>query len=177
MLSGCHVPKPKPKDKDTGPAISKEVATNEPVTSTFRDKQGFLVWEVTSAATTMVIGEAGSNQVTLVGVAGKFYKVVEGKPDKVSELASTFKSETGHADQVLKVLVLEGKVRVTDEKQGLLLMADKITYRQDSERIEAEGHVTVSSSAYEAGEFDKLWATPDLRKVGTPDAFLKGAKR
>jgi lipopolysaccharide assembly outer membrane protein LptD (OstA) len=181
-LVGCQVPKPKPKNND-GPEVNKEVITNEPVTSTLRDADGKLVWEVRSAATTMVLGQSGTSKAELVGVVGKFYRD--------GQLASTFESETGHADQNEKVLVLDGNVRVKAEKlsvlqgkssalgdvTGLLLKADKVIYRQDLKRIEAEGHVTVSSSAYEAGVYDKLWAKPDLRKFGTPDAYMKGAKR
>ncbi len=144
------------------------VTTKDVLKATMRDEKGNLIWTVRSVASTLRIDKTGAGSAWMVGVGGDLF---EG-----NKVASRFRSEEGKADQDSKVLTLVGGVSVTAEKEGLQLKADKITYKQAAGHIEAEGAVTVSSSEYEIGPFEKLWATPDLTKVGTPDAFHRGVR-
>lgn len=62
-------------------------------------------------------------------------------------------------------------MQVTSENNGVLLTADKVTYNEDTQLIEAEGNVMVSSDTYESGPYDKLVTTPSVDRFGTPDNF------
>lgn len=98
---------------------------------------------------------------------------VSGQLFQKDAVASKFQASEAYADQEKNVLKLSNKVVITAEKQGLSLSADKVAWLPERQLIEASGHVMLDGRDYSAGPFDRLLATPDLKKAGTPDTFGK----
>jgi hypothetical protein len=46
-----------------------------------------------------------------------------------------------------------------------------VVYSEARRRFEASGSVTVSSGEVRIGPFAQIYATPDLKRVATPDRF------
>lgn len=117
---------------------------------------------------------------------------VEGELYLKDAVASRFKALKGTADQESRELELLGNVSVTSEGESepdlsdkkkteelprdTKLTAQKVRWLEDKGLIEASGGVMVTSPDYKIGPYGKLWATPDLKDIGTPDMF-KGWKK
>ena len=96
---------------------------------------------------------------------------VKGTLMKDGKVASHFVAKDGHADTSTGRLVLTGSVRITSERDGVVLTADKVTYDEKTALVIAEGSVTVQSDAWMSGPHRSLVAPPALDKIGTPDRF------
>lgn len=138
------------------------VQTDDPAYVVARNPEGNPLWSArTEGSRFLIEGEAG--KAVLEGVRGELFR--EGK------LASRFQAKTGQADQQRSELVLSGGVRVEAVIEGLWLTAERVLYDGNTGLLQAHGRVVVESETYTMGPFEELWATQDLRRVGTPDAF------
>lgn len=126
---------------------------------------GDRAWIARAEGTQVRVREGGGSVAVLTGVTGTLY-------ENGAE-ASKFRSPNAEAVQSEHTLTLLGGVTVIALERGLTLKADRVTYREDLQLIEASGTVTVTSDVYVLGPFETLVTTPDLRKVGTPDTFGK----
>ena len=120
-------------------------------------------WDIDGKSTVFEIDENDESQVEMSGVEGRMFN--EG------ELASRFFSEHGTANTKTGRLVLSGDVRITSEGNAIYLTADKVTYFEGRQLIEAEGSVWLRSDSWNLGPLDKLVSNPSLTKAGTPDVF------
>ena len=96
---------------------------------------------------------------------------VKGQLMKGDSIESRFTADSGEAHLASGRLLLEGRVRVTSEKDKIYLVADRVTYDEKAGLIVAEGGVEVHSDAWMSGPYDRLVATPGLERVGTADRF------
>lgn len=116
--------------------------------------------------------ETGSFKVENEDETSAIVQGVRGQLYKGESLESRFTAENGDANMATGVLVLEGRVTVTSEKDKISMTAQKLTYDRNKELIIAEGGVTILLPAGQAsGPYDRLVATPGLEKVGTADRF------
>lgn len=126
---------------------------------------GERAWIARADGTRVRVDEGGESVAVMNGVTGTLYEAgVE---------ASEFRSPSAEAVQAKHTLTLLGGVTVIARARGLTLKADRLTYREDLQLIEASGTVTVTSDVYVLGPLETLVTTPDLRKIGTPDTFGK----
>ena len=117
--------------------------------------------------------EAQKSSVKLEGdeTSNAVVHAVQGQLLDGEKVESRFVAESGEANTVTGRLTLSGKVRITSEKDEILLTADKVTYDEKLALVIAEGNVKVTSKAWASGPYDRLVATPGLERVGTPDRF------
>ncbi len=120
-------------------------------------------WFVSAKSSDLEMSKEGKLQGTMKGVTGQLYEN--------DAVVSRFRASEAYADQDKNVLDLTSQVVVTAEKQGLVLKADKVSWLPSRRLIEASGNVSLDGKEYTVGPFDRLLATPDLKKVGTPDTF------
>lgn len=138
------------------------VQTDDPAYVMARNKQGQPMWSArTEGSRFLLEGEAG--KAKLEGVRGELFRS--------GELVSRFRADAGQADQQRSELQLTGKVRVDSVQEGMWLTADRVLFDGNTGLLQAHGRVVVESETYTMGPFEELWATQDLRRVGTPDAF------
>lgn len=169
-LAGCGPSAPKKAEKGTEPpppAVLRKASTG-PVKIEQRDDRRRLVWSVDAKESQLSYGGENTMRGTLEGVSGTLYR--DGAP------ASRFTADRGSADQATRRLDLEGRVRVTAEGRGAVLTADRLRWIDARQVVEAEGDVRVVTQDYEIGPIPRLWATPDLRDVGTPETFAEARK-
>ena len=132
---------------------------------TARNDEGEIAW-VLRAKNSSVHVEGGKEiDAVATGVSGELFQK--------GEVASRYQSEKGLANDVKRTLRLDGKVQVTSEAQKVTLTADRVEWMEDRQLIAARGSVWVKSADYEMGPLPELWATPDLKRVGSPDRFKK----
>jgi len=110
------------------------------------------------------------------------FRIRESRPRAKSTKPKTpicdFKSDHGYADDVLKILTLTDHVRVSGREQKGVLECDKLVYYGNQKFFKATGHVRVLGTMNTVGTLEEVWATPDLKKIATPDMFnqpMKGA--
>lgn len=120
-------------------------------------------WSVTAQRAELLDSGPGKLGGTLEQVSGALYKK--------GGVSSRFTSDSGEADQAANRLVLKGRVRVVAVDPKAVLTAERIVYQGDRQLIEASGGVEVDAGSYRLGPVPTIWATPDLRTVGTPDQF------
>ena len=169
VVMGCgkQGPKPGAKADEQKPPEPRNVATG-PVEVTTRGKDQKRQWTVRAQASALAFeGE---------GTLGGSMDNVEGELFLKDAVASKFKALEGKADQESRELELLGEVSVTSEKGKAVLTAQKVRWLEDKGLIEASGGVVVTNPDYKIGPYGKLWATPDLKDIGTPDMF-KGWKK
>lgn len=128
------------------------------------EKSGKRLYSIAWKTALITLGPKGLQEGTMNAVTGTIYQ--EEKPK------STFSAETGYAKKETKTLRLERRVTVRSTTSKLVLTAEKLEWLPDVKRLRASGNVLVTdgSTAMRAPVLD---ATPDLRKVGTPDAFSR----
>lgn len=155
-------------DRDAAPALSEEDGSRIPVQTgrieiEQRDEDGSQLWEVEALSSRLGIDETGIELVMMAGVTAKLYR--EG------ELVSRATAPEAKADRTNSRLVLYGGVVLIEETRRLTLNADTVVYQEAKEIIEASGNITVSSDSMTMGVFERLWSTPDLTRIATPDRF------
>lgn len=142
-----------------GTAIRTEMVTLE-----HKDEEGKLVYRATAQRSRTAIEGEELNEVRLADVEGELFE--EGK------LASTFTAPAGRAKNANRTLSLAGGVTITSEEQGLKLEAERVVWTEGEGLIEAAGEVVISNDKLELGPAQKIFAEPDLSRIGTPDQFL-----
>jgi hypothetical protein len=125
-------------------------------------------WELAAQESRVSFQSDGRMKGSLLRVQGKIYDD--------DGLAATVTSEKGEADQSKKRLELSGRVIIKSKDGKTTLRAGNMRWLADLQLIEAWDGVEVITDDYIMGTFDKVWASADLTKVGTPDRFLQGAK-
>lgn len=168
VLMGCGTQKPIAKAPTEAKPAEPRFAASGPLELIARGEDHKRQWTVRAKSSTLAFQGEGALSGSLDDVEGELFG-----DDKI---VSRFKALTGEADQSKRALELKGEVTVTAEEEEAKLTADAVRWIEAEGLIEATGAVRVKSPDYEAGPFAKLWATPDLKDVGTPDMF-KGWKR
>lgn len=162
-LSGCG-PGPSPM-KAAAPKPEKDARRlrTGPVEVVVKDDEGRVSWTMQAEDSRLVIPDSGAMTSMAEAVTGAVYEA--------GKVSSRYTAEAGTADQGKKTAVLTGAVEVTHESTGRVLRAARVVYSEARRRFEASGSVTVSSGEVRIGPFAQLYATPDLKRVGTPDRF------
>ena len=97
------------------------------------------------------------------GVTGEIYN------DK--GVACKFKSDRGAANNLTKTLTLIDRVQVDSGDPKATLQCDRLIYDGNRKFLKAQGHVMATGTMRTVGTIDEVWATPDLKKIATPDMF------
>jgi len=90
--------------------------------------------------------------------------------------SSTYRADTGDADRDAKRLNMDGKVVVQSVDKTQTLRAPHGEYRGDVGIVRATGGVTATGPFGTLSGTPELWATPDLKLIGTPDMVAKTLK-
>ena len=101
----------------------------------------------------------------MIGVSGEIYK--KGKT------ACTFTSDKGGVDKLKTILTLIGHVKLVTKDPTATLECDRMVYDGKLKIVKAYGHVRISGTSNTEGTIDELWATPDLKKLASPDLFYQ----
>ncbi|HRI43628.1 MAG TPA: hypothetical protein PLL78_01315 [Fimbriimonadaceae bacterium] len=168
VVVGCGSKQPVEKQVVDEKPIEPRFAASGPLELTARGEKQERLWTVRAKSSTMAFHGEGALSGTLDDVEGELFDA-----DKA---VSRFKALGGEADQAKRELELKGEVTLTADEEQAKLTANEVRWIEAEGLIEATGAVRVKSPDYEAGPFAKLWATPDLKDVGTPDMF-KARKR
>lgn len=110
----------------------------------------------------------GGNRGHLESPSGDIY--TDGKT------TSAYRSDTGDADKAAKRLEMKGNVVLRSKDGTQTLKAAQGEYRGDVRLVRAMGGVTASGPFGTLSGVPELWATPDLRLIGTPDMVGKTLK-
>jgi len=148
-----------PKDSETPLKAVKGTGTEITVVS----EDGHTSYVVRAKESRAKVEESGLDYGTLKDVVGEFRR--DGRVEW------TYKAPTATVNKKSKTLLLSGGAVISGPNKVLVLEAKNIKYDQVQGRIEADGAVTVTSSAMVWGPLPKLWATPDLKKIATPGKF------
>lgn len=168
LFFGACACKPRPVLDRDAPAVDSEDSSRIPVQTgrvevEQRDEEGAQLWEIEAESSRLGVDETGIELVMMAGVSAKLYR--EGK------LVSRATAPEAKADRTNSRLVLYGGVVLIEETRGLTLNADTVVYQEAKVIIEASGNITVTSNSMYMGVFERLWSTPDLTRIATPDRF------
>lgn len=86
---------------------------------------------------------------------------------------SDFWASRAEADSRTGILKLTGQVRVVARDGGSRLECETLEWRGSEKIVVARGGVRVTHRDWSMGPAPELWASPELKRVGTPDAFSK----
>lgn len=92
---------------------------------------------------------------------------------RVNEPSIPFSADRGRGDQVQKQLDLVGNVKLSSQSPKATLFCQSLRYDASAKIVIAKGNVRVESESGTLSTDQELWATPDLRIVGTKDEFLQ----
>lgn len=168
LLFGCGSKQAPEAEAVAEEAPEPRFAASGPLELTARGENQDRLWTVRAKSSTMAFQGEGALSGTLDDVEGELFDA--------DAVVSRFTALTGEANQAKRELELKGDVVVIADEEQAKLTADVVRWVEAEGLIEATGGVEVASPEYRAGPFAKLWATPDLKDVGTPDMF-KGRKR
>lgn len=90
-----------------------------------------------------------------------------------NEPSIPFSADRGRGDQVQKKLDLDGNVKLSSQSPKVTLFCQSLRYDASAKIVIAQGNVRVESVSGTLSTDQELWATPDLRIVGTKDEFLQ----
>ena len=155
-VSAPAKPKEEPtKSVATGPVeiVQKEVVGEEKA-------PGAVAWQVAGKRSQITFAE-GKATGMLYDVEGTLHG---------EKTETKFTAKQGKVDQKSDSLELTGDITATASDGGVL-RADKLIWLKERGLVRALGHVRYSGGGYQAGEFEELLATSDLKKMGTPDMF------
>jgi hypothetical protein len=173
-LAGCGSPsaeKPKGSPSPTKPAETPKVihTTGGNSTQYSLDAKRERQWDVTWKEATLGVEASGASQTSgtaqMTGVSGQLYR--DGKA------VSTYQGDGGTADRGTQILTLRGNVQVKSLEYDAVLYCDEIRYEGGRSLVRARGHVRIVGKSGDLQTDSELWATPDLKRVGSPDAFTK----
>jgi lipopolysaccharide export system protein LptA len=167
VVVGCGSPKPsRPAEVKTPDNTPKVIHTGQGESTQFsadakRERLWDIEWE--SAG----IGATGDEKgkASMQTVTGHLYRD--------AQTVSTYQGDAATADQTAKILILRGNVQVKSLAYDAVLHCDEIRYEGQRSLVRARGHVRIVGKGSEVQSATELWATPDLRTVGSPEAFLK----
>jgi hypothetical protein len=87
------------------------------------------------------------------------------------EESSTFRAAQGIASRERGLLALQGGVELVSKTHELTLTCDEIEWDADAQIVKARGNVSIEGAVGSMGPVSELWASPDLKRVATPDLF------
>lgn len=126
-------------------------------------EDGTTAWTVEAESSRVRVGDGGAESAELSGVSG----TLRGPDGRLTK----FTAERADANTTTRRLVLTGKVKIVAPDPGATLTAEKVRWLDDRELFAAEGNVIVQDERWQFGPSPELWATADLKEVGTPDRF------
>jgi hypothetical protein len=166
LIAGCREP-------GSGPVALK------PVEETMEESQGEAARVTVDEVTVETRGEDGTawrlrGKSSGIGVEGEALQTavlqdVSGELMSKGKVVSRLQSGEARVDQKLRRLVLSGRVRVQSLSDDLVLTANKVSYAEGGEHIEAVGAVSLEGRGLRLGPSPALLATPDLLRIGTED--------
>lgn len=174
VLAGCGGKvKPAKVEAKVGPSRTIQTGTVE-VVQRGDDVDRNMLWSVKSDHSEMTLSGDGKLSGNMTTVTGAHYKK--------GILASTFKADQSFVDQETRELSLKGNVIVISKKsileklhaenvEWVELHADAVEWDDAKRMLRAIGRVRIISDSYEMGPFPTLWASPDLKEVGTPEQW------
>ena len=142
----------KPVNVNLGKGVSAQLNASLKNSVLQREKDGKKLWEFTVAE---VINDKAQNMAYLKGIKGKVYRK-DGSYIDVS-------AEKGEAALNKNDFALEGKV-VAILNSGGAFYADKISWKQQGDKIIAVGHVKLIKDAYTATA-DAAYSTSTFQQV------------
>jgi len=160
MGCGAKAQQPSPVQEPRKPEPTRTLQTG-PVEITQKNKLQQPSWTIRGESSRVEIADKASGD--LKKVSGTIY--TKAQP------SATFTANQGSANQANNLLTLSGDVVLVAKDPESTLKADHVKWLPERELIQATGNVTVVTKDYRLGPFPKLLATPDLKKVGTPDQF------
>lgn len=140
----------------------KQLAQTSKLEIVSRNEKRQRNWKVVAKSSELSYGADSKLGGSLKGLTGELFQ------DDV--LVSKLRADEGIAEQENERLELTGNVEITEVKQGTRLTANKVS-RLRTGIIEASGNVWVKGRDGSIGPAEKIWATPDLMQIGTPDRF------
>ncbi|HEY0868198.1 MAG TPA: hypothetical protein VGE01_12505 [Fimbriimonas sp.] len=122
------------------------------------------LWTVRWKGARIDFGDEGRFSGYMERVTGSIY-------DDFGKEASTFQGQAGQADKAKDILRLSGQVKVVSKQHKASLFCDKVEYQPDRKVIRAVGNVRIVSDSGTLDAGNEILATPDLRRVATPNLF------
>ncbi len=141
-------------------AIVVGAATNSRLDAKTREKLWDIAWKQANLA--MVDGQQSG---TMQDVTGNIY-------DK-GKVASTFSAKHGEADKAVNRLIIEGDIKVTSIAEKSVMTAKKVEWLADLKVFKASGDVLVEGPNGVVGPTNQVFATADLKKIGTSVEYFK----
>ncbi len=167
LLVGCAAPTAKKQAANPSPEQTPKarisVSTGEG-TQYSKGPKHEPVWTVKWKEATVDV--QGKN--SFVGAA----KGVTGTIDQNGAPASDYSADGAFADKEKGVLALVGHVKLVSKKPAATLTCERVEYHSDQKLIKAKGNVRVEGP-WGSAAGNEVWATPDLKQIGTPDMFRK----
>lgn len=147
---------------DVSKTPERVLASGKAILETKRE-DGSIAWTVEADSSRVRVGDGGAESAELSGVRGS----LRGPDGRLTK----FTAQRADANTTTRRLVLTGKVNITAPEPGATLTAEKVRWLDDRELFAAEGNVMVQDERWQFGPSPELWATVDLKEVGTPDRF------
>lgn len=107
------------------------------------------------------------------GDSAGVFKGVSGMIFQGTKTASKFRADTGQGDQKSQILTLSDHVVVTSADPEATMQCDRMVYDGKKKLIRAIGNVRVTGTMSTQDAIKELWATPDLKKIATPEMFAQ----
>ena len=100
-------------------------------------------------------------------------QTVNGSIFQKGKVVCTYEAKEGIADKQQDLLDLRGSVKLVSLGYGEVLTCDEVVYDGTKKIAKAKGHVRAAGKMGSVTGPDELWATPDLKRIATPDLFFK----
>ena len=173
LLGGCakkpdHVEGSKPKKEAKLPIEAVGIGSGDTTVHTSEDPKAPPSFTLRWEGGKFDVDKGGVDVANLQGPNGEIFR--EGKP------VATFRAEKGGAKRETRRLEIDGNVvlQTIDRKQTL--KAPHGEYRSVEKLVRMTGGVTASGTFGTLSGVPELWATPDLKLVGTPAMFAQKLK-
>ncbi len=134
-----------------------------------RDEERAPVWNVDAKESQIDLAESGAVRGSLQGISGDLFS------DK-KVVTSKFTADRGIVDQKTQELKLESNVQLREIAGGGILKSQKLEWLPTIKMVQASGGVTFTGSDTKIGPMAYLWASSDLKEVGTPESFRDDPK-
>ncbi len=169
LLLGCgSKPSDKPTTKEEDKADKKppmDIQMSKASAEQYSADGKSLLWMTNWESLDMNVTSDNTSSGKMHVVTGSLYQ--EGKP------TTDFSGDEGTADQSRQLLELSNHVKLISRTQSTTLTATKMSHEARKKLVVASGGVKVDGKAGKAGVFDKLYASVDLKRIGTQDHFEK----
>ncbi|RYG24706.1 hypothetical protein EON82_09780 [bacterium] len=158
----------KPKKED--PPILQSVEMGAGRTTVYKSK------DPNSPVSFTVRWEKGGFKADKEGIDTGHLTTVSGDLYSNGKKSSDYQADRGDADKDKKRLTMTGDVTLRSADGKGTLTSPKAEYRGDVGLVRAMGGVTAKGSFGTLSGVPEVWATPDLKTIGTPDMVSKSLK-